>query len=63
MTTIQRKFGDEQNSETDKSYLPTVEMYRKYLNIASFKFNLTLDECRDLYGMFTENQWLNLLNK
>lgn len=40
--------------------LPTIDLYRKYLNIASIRFNMTLDECRDKYGLFTEQQWLNL---
>ena len=42
--------------------LPNITLYRKYLNIASLKFSLSIDECRNKYGLFTNNQWLNLFN-
>lgn len=42
--------------------LPPITLYRKYLQIASIRFNLTLDQCRDKYGLFTERQWLELFN-
>ena len=43
--------------------LPSVSLYSKYLNIASVKFNLTLDECRGRYGLFTNQQWQELLEE
>lgn len=49
--------------QLDKTKLPPVELYRKYLNIASIKFNISLNECRNKYGSFTIHQWENLLNK
>ena len=48
-------------SEVDKSKLPTCLTYSKYLNIASLRFNLSIDECRDRYGLFTIEQWESLL--
>ena len=42
--------------------IPTVADYRRYLNIASIRFNLTLDQCRDKYGLFTYKQWLELFD-
>lgn len=42
--------------------LPGITLYRKFLNIASLRFNITIDKCRDKYGMFTVNQWEHLLN-
>lgn len=41
----------------DKTKLPPTELYSKYLNIASIRFNLTLNECRDKFGLFTIKQW------
>ena len=46
----------------DKDKLPTTSLYSKYLNIASLRFNMTLDECRNKYGLFTVNQWEELFN-
>lgn len=46
----------------DKDKLPPISLYSKYLNVASLRFNLTLDECRDKYGLFTVNQWEELFN-
>lgn len=42
--------------------LPAISLYTKYLNIASIRFNLSMDECRDRFGLFTINQWEELLN-
>ena len=44
-------------------YLPTVETYRKLLNIASIRYNITLDECRNRFGLYTSNQWNEMLNQ
>lgn len=49
------------NSEIDKTKLPNVLLYSKYLNIASLRFNLSMDECRNRYGLFTIEQWESLL--
>lgn len=43
-------------------FIPSASIYRKYLNMASIRYNLTLDECRDKYGLFTNNQWFELFN-
>ena len=47
--------------EVDKTKLPPVLLYSKYLNIASLRFRLSLDECRNKYGLFTIEQWESLL--
>ena len=41
--------------------LPTVSDYSRFLNIASFKFKITINEARNRYGLFTCSQWTNLL--
>ena len=43
--------------------LPPISLYRKFLNIASIRFNLTIDQCRDKFGLYTERQWIELLTK
>ena len=43
--------------------LPTVNQYREYLEIARFKFNLSIDECRNRFGLYTIAQWEQLLKK
>jgi len=43
--------------------LPAISTYRKYLNIASIRFNLSIDECRNKYGLYTTKQWLELFNQ
>ena len=43
-------------------HLPTVSLYAKYLQIASIRFNLSLDECRNKFGLFTNAEWLKLFN-
>lgn len=45
----------------DNTKIPPSNLYSKYLNIASLRFNLTLDECRDKYGLLTVKEWDNLL--
>ena len=49
------------NTEIDKTKLPPISLYSKYLNIASMRFRLSMDECRSKYGLFTINQWESLL--
>ncbi len=43
-------------------YLPTCADYARYLQVASFKFRLSIDECRNKYGLFTVGQWIELLS-
>ena len=45
------------------NFLPNVETYKKLLNIASILYNMTIDECRDKFGLFTEKKWHEYLNK
>ena len=42
--------------------LPPTGLYAKYLNMASIRFNLSMDECRDKYGLYTLKQWTELFN-
>jgi len=44
------------------NFLPNVSEYTKLLNIASFRFNLSIDECRNRYGLYSNKQWYDLLN-
>ena len=43
--------------------LPNCTLYSKYLNIASFRFNLTINECRNKFGLYTMKQWNDLFNQ
>lgn len=44
-------------------FLQSAETYIKLLNIASIRYNLTIEECRDKFGLFTEKQWHEYLNE
>jgi len=46
-----------------KNKLPTIREYQQYLNIASMRYNITIDECRNKFGLYTAKEWLELLNK
>lgn len=46
----------------NKNYLPTVHTYTNLLGLASAKFKLSINECRDKFGKFTIQNWENLLN-
>lgn len=46
----------------DKDKLPPIKLYSQYLQIASHRFGISLDECRTKYGLFTIKQWEELLN-
>ena len=48
--------------KTEKDFIPPIALYSKYLNIASFKFNLTMNECRNRFGLFTVKQWEELFS-
>lgn len=43
--------------------LPFGKAYSDYLNIASLRFNLTIDECRNMFGLYTNSQWIELFNE
>lgn len=44
---------------TDK--IPTCNDYSNFLVKASIKFKISINEARTKYGLFTYNQWINLL--
>lgn len=48
--------------EYNKTKLPPVSLYAKFLNIASIRYNMTLDACRDKFGLYTIDKWLVMLN-
>lgn len=37
--------------------LPAAQIYSKHLNIASIRYDLTIDKCRDYFGQFTNAEW------
>jgi hypothetical protein len=41
--------------------LPSCAIYKEYLKTASQRFNITIDDCRDRYGKYTEAEWEKLL--
>lgn len=41
--------------------LPTITMYSECLNLATRKFNITTNEARNKFGLFTCDEWLKLL--
>lgn len=43
--------------------IPPVTLYSKYLKIASILFNISINECRNRYGLYTMEQWINLFTK
>lgn len=47
----------------NENLLPPIELYRKYLNIASIRFDKSIDEIRDLYGLRTIKEWNQILNQ
>jgi len=47
----------------DSNSLPPVELYKQYLEVASFKFKLTINECRNKFGLYTMLQWEELFNQ
>ena len=49
-------------SYESKDFLPTVIVYTEYLEKASKKFNLSINDCRNNFGAFTIKQWEILLN-
>ena len=45
----------------NENVIPPILLYTRYLNIASVRFNKTMNECRNLYGTYTIYQWNELL--
>ena len=50
-------------NQMDKTKLPPILLYRDYLNMASTRFNLTMDQCRDKYGLYTIEEWEDLFSR
>jgi hypothetical protein len=48
-------------SYESKDFLPPAMVYAEYLKKASQLFNLSIDECRNRFGAFTEKQWKMIL--
>ena len=48
--------------EWNENKLPPCSLYGKYLQIASHKFRLPIDECRSKYGLYTIAEWIKLLS-
>lgn len=42
--------------------LPPCHLYGRFLEIAVEKLNITIDEARDKYGLYTVAEWEKLLN-
>ena len=43
--------------------IPTITDYKKLLDIASERFNLSINECRDKFGKYTYSEWKKLLTQ
>lgn len=41
--------------------IPSVHLYKRYLEIASEKLGITIEEARNKYGLYTVKQWEELL--
>ena len=44
-----------------KDILPTCYDYKKFLNEAVLKFDISINEARKKYGLYTYGQWQKLL--
>lgn len=53
----------ETSNNTNPNLLPTCMIYAQYLQIASIRFNLAIDECRNRFGLYTNRQWDNLFQE
>lgn len=45
-----------------QSSIPSCHLYGRYLDMAVEKLNISKDEARDKYGLYTVAQWEQLLN-
>lgn len=41
--------------------LPAVELYKRFLELAQEKLNISINEARNKYGLYTIKQWEELL--
>lgn len=48
--------------KTSHDMLPPITAYTEYLAEASKKFNVSINQCRSLYGSYTVEEWKTLLN-
>jgi hypothetical protein len=51
------------NITDNAKVMPPIGLYIKYLNIASHRFELTMDECRDKFGLYTNEEWARLFTE
>lgn len=49
------------NYRQHQQSLPSCELYRRFLEIAEEKLNITKDEARAKYGQYTVQEWETLL--
>lgn len=47
--------------ESKKDFLPTITEYGFFLSKATEKFNISINEARDKYGLYTYGEWKELL--
>jgi len=45
----------------ESKYLPPTGLYIQYLSTVSARFDLSMNECRDKFGLYTIAQWEDLL--
>lgn len=45
----------------NKTKLPGILLYSKYLSLASLKFKISIEKCRSKFGLYSIEQWENLL--
>jgi hypothetical protein len=50
------------NYNKHQKSLPNVHLYSRYLDIAVEKLNISRDDARNKYGLYTVEQWEKLLN-
>jgi len=49
------------NYKTQQNNLPPIELYSRFLEITVEKLNISKDEARNKYGLYTIQQWETLL--
>lgn len=47
--------------KTQSDLLPTCQDYANFLQLAVFKFNISIVEARKRYGLFTYKQWNEII--
>jgi hypothetical protein len=50
------------NYNKHQKSLPSTHLYSRYLDIAVEKLNISRDDARNKYGLYTVEQWEKLLN-